>query len=503
MKHRSRAPIAAAMLAAVHFVLASGARGLGAESLVANGSFEEWTDGHPDGWKVDVGAMNGAEQPKSEVKPIKGPALMLRGDASTMAWHAVSQEIPARPGASYRLTFESRTRDVQREGRQYDNCYVGIVSVDKAGRLVGRKHDDVSADTKDWTKHRIVFAVPENAESTKVLIFLSKTGILGVRNVGLREATPIDPFAALVDSLRNHYSFAALKGIDWDDLSARYRDDARSARTVEDFAAAIRGMLAELEDLHVWIEMPDGKRVHPYSSGYRANSDHGAVAAKLDSLQRFGPLGFAGRTADGFGVLVSNALPPEDDDLYERLIGATTAMFDAPGFLVDLRTNGGGSEPRARQIAGLFAEERALYARSKRRAGPNADDLLESPPRYFAPTVAEPFTRPVICLVGPGCVSSGEGFALMMKALDHVTLVGRPTRGASGNPQAVTLSNGVKVWFSRWVSMEPDGTPIEGRGILPDVEVEHAGAGDPTFDRAVEILRRKAGVAPAVPGSRG
>jgi len=183
MRYRSRVPIAAAMLAAVLFMLLSGTTGLGAESLIANGSFEKWTDGLPDGWKVDVGAMNGADAPKSEVKPIKGPALMLRGDASTMAWHSVSQEIPARAGASYCLEFESQTRDVQQEGRQFDNCYVGIVSFDQAGKLVGRKYDDVSADSKGWAKHRIVFVVPEDAESTKVMIFLSKSGILGVKSV--------------------------------------------------------------------------------------------------------------------------------------------------------------------------------------------------------------------------------------------------------------------------------------------------------------------------------
>jgi len=311
------------------------------------------------------------------------------------------------------------------------------------------------------------------------------------------------PFAVLVDNLRNHYIFSSLKGIDWDELSARYRDEAQSARTVEAFAAAIRGMLAELEDIHVWIEMPDGQSVQPYSSGYRANFSHQAVAEKLDSLKRFGRLGFTGRTAEGFGVVVIDGLPPEDDDLYEQLIEATTAMFDAPGFLVDLRSNGGGAEPRARQIAGLFADKRTLYARSKVRFGPNVDEFRDSPPRYLAPARAEPFTRPVVCLVGPGCVSSGEGFALMMKATDHVTLVGQPTRGASGNPHPVTLSNGLKVWFSRWVSMEPDGTPIEGRGILPNVKVEHVGAGDLTFDKAVEMLREETGIVRAGPGSRG
>jgi carboxyl-terminal processing protease len=75
--------------------------------------------------------------------------------------------------------------------------------------------------------------------------------------------------------------------------------------------------------------------------------------------------------------------------------------------------------------------------------------------------------------------------------MDHVTLVGQPTRGASGNPRPVTLSNGVRVWFSRWISLTPEGTPLEGRGIRPDVLVEHEGNGDKTFDKAVEILKKQ------------
>ena len=188
MRHRSRVPVAVAMLAAVQLVLLSGASGLAGESLITNGDFQKWTDGLPDGWEVDIGAVNGAGQPKSQVKPIKGPALMLRGDASTMAWHTVSQAIPARSGKSYSLEFESRTKDVQQESGQYDNCYVAIMSFDKAGKAVAHKLTDVSADTNDWMKHRVLFAVPQNAESTQVKIFLSKTGILGVKNVVVTEA---------------------------------------------------------------------------------------------------------------------------------------------------------------------------------------------------------------------------------------------------------------------------------------------------------------------------
>lgn len=502
MKRGLRVPFPAAMLAAVCCVAyISGTVAFAAEStesIVINGDFQKWTDGVPDGWTVEIGAKNGAEEPRSEVQLIQGTALMLRGDASTTAWHILGQEVPVRAGGTYTLEFQALSKGVQRQARQFDNCYVGVMCFDAAGKKIDMTLKDLSRVSR-WTKQRLDFRVPHNAAKTKALIFLSKTGTLSVKDLRIQEATPGRPFEVLVNSLKNDYSFTALKGIDWDDLAARHRDKAESADTIDGFADAIRGMLAELRDLHVWIELPDGRRVSSYSSRYRANFNRQAVERQLDACRQFGRVGVTGRTKEGFGVAAILGLPSEDDNLYAQLIDAMTAMSDAPGFIVDLRSNSGGAEPRARQIAGLFADKRYLYARSKIRSGPNADDFRESHARYIEPATAKPFTRPVVCLIGPGCVSSGEGFALMMKAMDHVTMVGQPTRGASGNPHPVTLPNGVKVWFSRWVSMEPDGTPIEGRGIQPDVTAEHTGEGDPTFDKAVEILREKTGFGSAVP----
>ena len=120
----------------------------------------------------------------------KGPALMLRGDVSTMAWHSISQEFPARTGESYALAFESRAKDVKREGRQYNNCYVAIMSMNKAGKPIATEINRVSE--ADWTKHRVIMTVPPGAASTKVVIFLSKTGVLGVKNVSVTKAKPSD-----------------------------------------------------------------------------------------------------------------------------------------------------------------------------------------------------------------------------------------------------------------------------------------------------------------------
>lgn len=199
MRQSSRVSVTAALLSAVHLAFLSGAIALGAESIVTNGDFQKWTDGVPDGWKIEIGATNGAEQPKSEVKPIKGPALMLRGDAATMAWNSVGQTIAVEPGASYALEFESRTRDIRREGNQYNNCYVGVISVDDAGKPIQPKVEDVSADSADWKKHRMVFTVPQDAKSTKVMIFLSKSGILGVKNVAVTAADPSEASGLLVN----------------------------------------------------------------------------------------------------------------------------------------------------------------------------------------------------------------------------------------------------------------------------------------------------------------
>ncbi|MFV1963942.1 MAG: hypothetical protein ACC628_00855, partial [Pirellulaceae bacterium] len=200
MRHATRFFAIVGLLAGAFLLSLSSDSACSADSLIANGDFLKWRNGVPDGWKVEVGAMNGGDSPSSEVKPIKGPALMLRGDAATLAWHSVSQEFPARPGESYSLEFESRVKDVKREGRQHNNCYVGIMSLDATGKPIAPKIDDLSADA-DWTKHRITVAVPPNAASTKVVVFLSKTGILGVRNMSVIKAEPSDlPTSLLVNS---------------------------------------------------------------------------------------------------------------------------------------------------------------------------------------------------------------------------------------------------------------------------------------------------------------
>jgi hypothetical protein len=93
-------------------------------------------------------------------------------------------------------------------------------------------------------------------------------------------------------------------------------------------------------------------------------------------------------------------------------------------------------------------------------------------------------------------IVSARGFVQMLKCLPHVTTVGARTRGTSGNPKTFPLPGmTVTVWYSRWVDLMPDGTPIEGAGIAPDIAVDAPQSAykekDPTWEKAIQELRKR------------
>jgi RNA polymerase sigma-70 factor (ECF subfamily) len=311
------------------------------------------------------------------------------------------------------------------------------------------------------------------------------------------EALRARAFGLLWEKLDREYSYFTLKkDVDWNALKAEYRPRALRAATVAEFVEVLRQMLANLHDLHVWIATPGGT-VGTYRSSAPRNYNTAAVLAALEATTKCGTFAVVGRTRpDGFGYFLMAHQSAATPESVLQAVKALRALKDVPGFVVDLREANGGNEDLAREIARLFCARDTVYARSKYRTGkPDHDDFGPVYDRVLKAS-GEPLTQPVVCLVGRRCVSSGEGFAQMMKCLPQVTLVGAPTRGASGNPRPVDLPGlDVAVLFSSWVDLMPDGSPIEGVGIRPDVAValpEDAYRDrDPTLEKALEVLRRK------------
>ncbi len=456
------------------------------EDLIKNGDFSAWKESTPAGWTSIIGASNGYAKIESSFAKIpKG--VKLTGNRKTTHWRVLQQEFDVRPDFAYKLSFDGKAVGIKREKGQYDNCYVGYQVKSDSGTDYPIKPSVVSA--RQWKRSELNITTPHDAKSLRVMIFLSKTGELHVRDIRFEETSEdVSSFDILANDMQDHYSFFQHKQIDWRALTAKHKAAADAAKTEEQFIAAIKPMLAKLEDPHVWIENSQGSIVTAWSRKVQPNFDMAFVVKRLARYKQLGKSALLGKTKDGFGyVAIADLMQPPE--FYDQVVKSLVTMKNAKGIIVDIRANSGGSEIEARKIARFFNDKTVVYAKPKYRNGPTAGNFGPAQSRTLKSS-STPFIKPVVCLIGPRCISSGEGMAAMMAAIDHVTLVGLPTRGASGNPMPVKLPNGTSVHYSRWVSLLPDDTTIEGTGIIPDIEVQH-GPGDPAFDRAIRLLREK------------
>jgi hypothetical protein len=450
---------------------------------LADGNFAEWQDGAPVRWKVDVGARSGGGG-LSRLAPLDGGGVELAGDARTGQWQSLSQRVETGPGY-VRLIFEAETSGLVQERGQFNNCYVGLAAFDAGDKRLAVQVRDLFEP--EWAPGQLVVQLPAGTKAAQVIVFLSKTGSLRVRKVHLERLSPADSFDVLVEELDRYYSFFALKKINWSERAKTYGAAAGKANTPDDFVRAVKPLLTELADLHVSIQMPDGKSVPSYISAADRNFDARTIAGKLKDVKQIGRMGFIGRTEGGYGYVAIGTLAA-DKQTTDDMLAAFDTLLDAKGLIIDLRPNGGGSERVAQQFVSRLIGEPLVYASNQFRSGPATGDLVTLGTRTVGPQSDKPFRGPVIGLIGPGCVSSGEGFALMLKARPRSKLIGLPTRGASGNPQPVQLPNGLVVHYSTWVPLGLDGQPFEGKGIQPDIRVDDDPTGEKGLAKAIEQL---------------
>jgi carboxyl-terminal processing protease len=119
-------------------------------------------------------------------------------------------------------------------------------------------------------------------------------------------------------------------------------------------------------------------------------------------------------------------------------------------------------------------------------------------------TIAGMAGVPVAVLVGPDSASAAEMFAAGMQVLGRARIVGLPSAGNTENLYSYTFDDGSRLLVAQVAYRLPDGTLIEGRGVLPDrvVDVEwwrYPPDSDPQLLAAIEEL----GLAAADGGSPG
>jgi hypothetical protein len=460
-------------------------------STLENPSFEE-----PGlkGWRMEIGAHHGPAGPEStvEIDPKVArsgrASLRLAGDRGTIRWRMVLQSVPVEPGQRILFRVAARCRNLRREGNQYANANALVLFFAQDGKRLGLLTSSVLHGERDWVDLHVHALAPDGSARMDVGVFSSMSGTAWFDDARLGIA-PASDFSAAERALRLHlertYPFWGLKGKPAPGALPHLEEG-------RDLTAELRKMLAPLGDTHIWIEGAFGKTPTVVGNPRRPNWNFPALRGMVKRVELEKPYVLVGRIGEVGYVGLGSFLA-------EHFVGVEEALGkleDCKALLIDVRPNGGGDERLAQRLAGRFADREVTYAKSQVRDPTIAGLLGFRPPneRRFTPLKARtPDRRPVVVLQGPYCVSSTEGFLLMMRALENATTLGLPSRGSSGNPRPFPLLASTFVWIPTWRSLTMSGEPIEGVGVQPEERFEAPASAyadkDPTLLKALERVR--------------
>jgi carboxyl-terminal processing protease len=161
----------------------------------------------------------------------------------------------------------------------------------------------------------------------------------------------------------------------------------------------------------------------------------------------------------------------------------------ATELIIDLRGTAQGNVDAAIAAARLFVAQGTLVLLEGR------DEARQT----VAATKGDgAITLPVTLLVNGGTAGPAELFAAALSANRRATLVGERTAGRAARQRLVKLPGGGGLWLSTHRYLTAAGTPIHGRGLVPDTEVDDPevefGARpstDPILEKALEAVRAK------------
>ena len=167
------------------------------------------------------------------------------------------------------------------------------------------------------------------------------------------------------------------------------------------------------------------------------------------------------------------------------------------GVIIDIRNNPGGDDSTVIQIVNRFCDRKRVAFHRKTKLGPGEDEYSPLKTWHIEPQGDTQFVGPIVLLTCDSVFSGGEVFALTLKELPYVTIIGDHTNGIFSYQLEKKLPNGWRYCLSYQVYFSADMVCYEGTGVPADIEllnrksdIQHGV--DPLIVRALELLNSKA-----------
>ena len=191
------------------------------------------------------------------------------------------------------------------------------------------------------------------------------------------------------------------------------------------------------------------------------------------------------RLAGGIGYIhFTNFIVP----LKKKLLTALETMKDAPGIIIDLRGNSGGSPEVSLAMAGMLFDNETQLAITRTRKG---DDYS-----YKTKPQKNPYLGPIAILLDEQSGSESEQIAAGLQEVGRAVVIGKTSKGKVMDGVGVELPTGAILIYPVGQARTPKGVVIEGRGVIPNIEMtltraELLKGNDSQLEMAIEYIQQQ------------
>jgi hypothetical protein len=303
------------------------------------------------------------------------------------------------------------------------------------------------------------------------------------------------------------------QGLSTEGATAVVRETSRLVRENYVFADKVDGIVARLDK-----ELANGRYAvtDPQELATRLTEDLRSVTSDKHMSVKFSPEQAAGlrgprvpggdafrqqqMTSSNYGILEMRVLPGnvryvnispgflwDPSNSPPALDAAMRFLGGGDAYILDIRTNGGGSPATVRYIVSHFMDPGQKLMTY--RIGPEGT----SESRTGTVPAGKLPARPLYLLTSPRSASAAEEFASHIKNFKLGKLVGATTAGAGHRNSLFGTPEGFVISVSVGTAIHPvTNTGWEGTGVAPDVEVPVADALDAAHADALKGLLAKA-----------
>ncbi|GAB4018886.1 MAG: hypothetical protein Fur0010_20360 [Bdellovibrio sp.] len=162
----------------------------------------------------------------------------------------------------------------------------------------------------------------------------------------------------------------------------------------------------------------------------------------------------------------------------EQWLFALKDIKSTDEIVLDVRENGGGGDAELNMVLSQFLEGglKLYQYQYLKKTHPGLSKLFAG--KGFAPveTAILPknpaiLKNPLKLLISPGCFSSCDLLARILKREKRALLIGEPTHAGVGDPVVYTVADDVEVIIPTCIVSSLEGEPYEGVEVQPDIFV--------------------------------